>query len=275
MRAFLFIFLALPLMGDSFASNCEMIDDPAGYRYLECDPAKAKAAKEANKAALEAKALKPEPKAGHQMSVEEWAAQMAIKNAANEKEREAAEARSQALRREEDRKQAEAKRMQAATVGKAEAEFKQAAEAGTLGPWRYALKEDRMGGGETRTAITTSKNQISFGSPYQGSQRATLLLRAHPRYGRDVMLSVEKGQFICGVGGCNVTVRFGGGKPQRYSASPPSDYSSTVLFIEGHDRFVANARKVEKLLIEAAFYQEGNRVFEFDVATLKWPFGGK
>jgi hypothetical protein len=313
MRGFLFIFVALTLMADSVASTCEMIDDPAGYRYLECDPAKAKAAKEANRAALETKALKPEQKAGHQMSVEEWAAHMAVKNATNEKERAAAEARLEAflrgsekeraaaesrleavrrenerenekeraaaaarveaVRREEDKKQAEIRRRQASAAERAEAEFRQAAETGSLGSWRYALKEDRMGGGQTKTAITLSKNEISFGFPYQGSQKATLSLRAHPRYGRDVILSVPKGQFICGVSGCSVTVRFGNGKPQRYSVSPPDDHSSNVLFIEGHDRFVANARKVDKLLIEAAFYQEGNRVFEFEVTDLKWPFG--
>lgn len=275
MRAFLFLIFSLPLAIESNANTCEMIDDPAGYRYLECAPAKIKAAREASRAAAKANEGKPKPKAGHEMSVEEFAAQMAVKNAANEKERAAAEAQSEALRREENRKQAEVRRRQAAAAERAEAEFKHAAEAGALGSWRYALEEDRMGGGQTKTAATLSKNQISFGFPYQGRQRATLLLRAHPRYGRDVMLSVEKGQFICGIAGCNVIVRFGSGKPQRYSANPPSDHSSTVLFIEGHDRFVTNASKVEKLLIEAAFFQEGNRVLEFDVAALKWPFGPK
>lgn len=275
MRVFLFLIVSLTVVINSNASTCELIDAPEGYKYLECDPAKIKAAKEANIATEKANEGKPRPKAGHEETVEEFAARMAVKNARNEEERAAAQARSDAVRREEDRKQAEVRKKQAAAAERAEAEFKKAAEAGTLGSWRYALREDRMGGGQTKTALTLSKNQINFRSPYQGSQRATLLLRAHPRHGRDVMLSVEKGQFICGVGGCSVLVRFGGGPPQKYRASPPSDHSSTILFIEGHDQFVANAKKVEKLLIEAEFYQEGNRVLEFDVAALKWPFAPK
>jgi len=144
-----------------------------------------------------------------------------------------------------------------------------------LGSWRYEDKDDKMAGGKIRQATTESRNEVNFGFPYQGNQRATLLLRVHPRYGRDVVLLLDKGQFLCQIGGCNVAVKFGDAQPQTYSAAPPADHSSTALFIQGHDRFIANAKKVEKVLIEAQFYQEGNRVFEFDVGGLQWPPGGK
>lgn len=138
-------------------------------------------------------------------------------------------------------------------------------------PWTYSQDEDRMGRGAIKHAVTESINVVSFGFPYQGVQRATLNLRRHPQYGRDVILSVQRGQFLCSpIDGCSVLVRFGDGKPQRFSAVGPEDHSSTALFIHAHDKFVAQAKKVSKVAIQAQFYQEGNHVFEFDVTGLKW-----
>lgn len=138
-------------------------------------------------------------------------------------------------------------------------------------PWTYTEDQDPMGRGKIKHAITQSVNTVSFGFPYQGAQRGTLNLRRHPEYGRDVILSVERGQFLCSpIDGCSVLVRFGEGKPQRFSAVGPEDQSSTVLFIRGHDKFVSQAKKVGKLAIQAQFYQEGNQVFEFDISGLKW-----
>ena len=104
----------------------------------------------------------------------------------------------------------------------------------------------------------------------RGAQRAWLQLRSHPRYGKHVILSIERGQFLCGIDPCNVTVRFDQGTPQTYTALEPADHSTTVLFIRNYDRFLANLRKSRQVYLEAQFYQEGPRVFEFDVAGLKW-----
>jgi zinc-ribbon domain len=137
--------------------------------------------------------------------------------------------------------------------------------------WDYQDSEDEMGRGKIKTALVNSLNQIEFDFPYKRPQRATLRLRRHPKYGRDVILQIERGQFLCGIGGCNVQVRFGSKKPVAFSASEPADHRTTALFINNHDSFVASTRKVEKVYIEAQFFREGNRVFEFDVSSLKWP----
>jgi len=137
--------------------------------------------------------------------------------------------------------------------------------------WGYNESEDKMGRGTIRIAYVKSLNELSFDFPYQGSQRAELQLRSHPKYGKDVILSIQKGQFLCnGYDGCNVSVRFDNGKPQTYRASEPSDHSTTVLFLNNYDRFLSKARKAKKAYIEAQFFQEGARVFEFDIAGLKW-----
>lgn len=67
--------------------------------------------------------------------------------------------------------------------------------------WQYDESSDEMGRGKIRTAVVSSLNEVDFDFPYQGAQRAKLLLRRHPKYGRDVILQVEKGQFLTGIDG--------------------------------------------------------------------------
>lgn len=54
------------------------------------------------------------------------------------------------------------------------------------------------------------------------------------------------------------------------SSSEPDDHSFKLLFIRNASSFIAQARKSDKVYIEADFYQEGRRVFEFDISDLEW-----
>lgn len=161
---------------------------------------------------------------------------------------------------------AEAERLKKESALKAEEDSKRTE--GLI--WNYSESEDKMGRGKIKYAIVRSLNKVEFDFPYAGSQRATLHIRKHPEYGNDVMISVEKGQFMCGVSSCNVQVKFGEGKATKYSATEPADNSSTMLFIGDFASFIANLKKSKKVYIEAQFYQEGNRVFEFETSNLKW-----
>lgn len=137
--------------------------------------------------------------------------------------------------------------------------------------WRYGTHNDDMTQKEVLTAEVDSTNTLSFGFPYAGAQRATLELRKHPRWGSDVILQVERGQFLCNsYDGCSVSVRFGGGKPQRFFASEPSDNSTTYLFISDYSKFMSQLRKVDEVVIEASFYQSGNQALKFSTADLNW-----
>jgi len=118
--------------------------------------------------------------------------------------------------------------------------------------WNYLESQDKMGRGTIRNATVSSTNEIQFGFPYQGSQRATLQLRIHPKYRKDIILSIERGQFLCGLDRCVVTVRFDNGKAQTYSASEPADHSTTYLFLRNYDRFVAALRKSKESLHRSA-----------------------
>lgn len=132
--------------------------------------------------------------------------------------------------------------------------------------WHYLQDPDPMSKGKTYFAAVRSTNTVSFGFPYSGAQHATLTLRTHPRYGKDVILAIERGQFLCpSYDGCTVLVRFDDGKATRYSAAAPADNSTVSLFIRNYSQFVAHMEKAKRVRISAQVYQEGAPVFDFDV----------
>lgn len=137
--------------------------------------------------------------------------------------------------------------------------------------WRYSNNPDEMTRQPIIRALIDSTSTLSFDFPYAGTQRATLQLRKHPRWGNDVILQIQRGQFLCGsYDGCSVTVRFGNGKPQRFAASEANDNDSTFLFIRNYSNFVSQLRKVDEVVIEASFYQAGNRAIKFSTDGLDW-----
>lgn len=137
--------------------------------------------------------------------------------------------------------------------------------------WRYSTSQDDMSLKKISNAEIDSTNRMSFSFPYANPQRATLQLRKHPRWGSDVILMIERGQFLCNdYDGCSVLVRFGKGNPQRFSASGPSDNSTNYIFIRDYKNFVNQIRKTDEVTIEAKFYQEGNRAMKFATDGLDW-----
>src|SRR5687767_13457752 len=60
--------------------------------------------------------------------------------------------------------------------------------------WGYSEYNDEMGRGKVFHTSTQSTNTISLGFPYEGPQHCILSIREHPEYGRDVYLTIEKGQ---------------------------------------------------------------------------------
>jgi hypothetical protein len=44
----------------------------------------------------------------------------------------------------------------------------------------------------------------------------------------------------------------------------------TLVFIHDEEKFISQLRNANQVKIEADFYQEGRRVFEFDVGGLDW-----
>ncbi len=135
--------------------------------------------------------------------------------------------------------------------------------------WYYHEYQAEMDRGTVNMAAVKSGNEIKFGFPYANSQRGTLMLRIHPKYGKDVILSLEHGQFLTGVDGGEVTVRFDSGKEQVFRVNGMADYKTNAIFIRDYERFLNAMRTAKRVQIEAFFYQEATRVFEFNVTGLK------
>lgn len=96
--------------------------------------------------------------------------------------------------------------------------------------WRYDYMIDEMTDKPSLFATNESENVVEFGFPYRGVQHATLTLRTHPKYGKDVIVSIERGQILCpSYDGCSVSVRFDDGKVQKFRASPSGDRSTISI----------------------------------------------
>ena len=151
----------------------------------------------------------------------------------------------------------------------AEAPSQEMAEA--TSPWSYSQDADKVRGGTTYYARTTSTNSIAQTFPYDSQTTMDLSVRKSPAYGTDVILTISSGQMMCpSYDGCSGTVRFDSGPAQRVSFNGPADNSSDTVFVVGAKQFIAKLKKAKKVTIEKTLYEAGNPQFEFDVRGLKW-----
>lgn len=137
--------------------------------------------------------------------------------------------------------------------------------------WRYTSSTDDISGEAIRRAVLESRNTVSFRFPYQNPQHGRLAVREHPRFGTDLMLSIARGQFMCEVRHCNITIRVDDDEPREIQAGRPQSASTTVVFLRPADELIQRLRTAETTRIEATFYQEGNRTFVFHTDGLDWP----
>ena len=146
------------------------------------------------------------------------------------------------------------------------------AAAAGAGQWRYSDSTDKMTGKTESFAYIESDNSLVLEHPYQGVNRGTITVRRHPKYGLDVLVSIEKGQVLCrSYDPCTIGVRFDDGKPQRFSALPPADHSTETVFITNKTKFIASARKAKRILVQLPIYRNGEPVLEFSTPVeLVW-----
>ena len=134
------------------------------------------------------------------------------------------------------------------------------------GNWYYSASDDPMSGRKTFTARLESDNTLNFDFPYQGAQHGTLTLRRHPKWGNDVILSIEKGQILChSFSSCPISVRFDEAAATTYSGTEPSDNSSDTAFIPAYSKFSEKMKTAKRVRIQFNVYQEGAVVLDFNV----------
>lgn len=138
-------------------------------------------------------------------------------------------------------------------------------------PWSYSQDVDKVRGGTSWFASTTSTNSIHQDPPYDADTTMRMTVRRMPSSGTDVVLTVSSGQLMCpSYDGCSGTVRFDDGPAERISFDGPADNSSDTIFVVGAQSFIRKLKKARKVIIEKTMYEAGQPQFEFDVAGLKW-----
>ncbi len=138
-------------------------------------------------------------------------------------------------------------------------------------PWSYSQDEDKVRGGTSYFASTTSTNAIHQDPPYEADTRMRMTVRRMPSSGTDVVLTISSGQLMCpSYEGCSGTVRFDNGPAERVRFNGPADNSSDTIFVIGAKSFIAKLKKAKKVIVEKTLYEAGEPQFEFDVSGLKW-----
>jgi hypothetical protein len=139
--------------------------------------------------------------------------------------------------------------------------------------WVYGSDIDQMTQKTTYEAFATSSNSLNLPFPYEGSNKAQLTVRQHPKHGLDVYVVIEKGQILCrSYDGCSIAVRFDDRPPITFEGAAAADHSSNVVFMRNEKRFISEAKKAKAVRIQLTMYQAGNQVLVFETpAPLEWP----
>jgi len=140
------------------------------------------------------------------------------------------------------------------------------AERATWGDWRYFTRTDDATGKPYKLAELDAENNFNLSSPYDGLQRAELTLRAHPRWGFDAIVGIDRGQILCGsYSNTTVLVRFDDGPAVPYSCGEPADHSSEYVFIRNAKQFEAGMKRANMAYITIRLYQGGSQTMKFKV----------
>ena len=130
--------------------------------------------------------------------------------------------------------------------------------------WQYRNQTDKMTDAKVTFSTLESNNSLSLGFPYQGSNYGTITIRKNGRSSPHVYVSVEKGQILCNSWDrCVIKVRFDSSPPMSFAGAPPSDHSSTHVFLSPEKKFIDHASKATKILVELPIFQAGNQTLEF------------
>lgn len=133
--------------------------------------------------------------------------------------------------------------------------------------WSWEKNTDLMTNKIVITAQTNSNNSHDLHPPYGNLVRATLVIRNHPRYGKDVLMKIDRGQILCkSYSPCTVLVKFDEKPPVKFTGTGPSDHSTETVFINGaFSRFISESKKSKKATIEVPLFQDGQLAWEFDI----------
>ncbi|MDB4905079.1 MAG: hypothetical protein JWQ63_4360 [Mucilaginibacter sp.] len=135
--------------------------------------------------------------------------------------------------------------------------------------WKYSEHIDQKTSKSIYVATLTSSNKLNFKFPYDGGQAGIIEvdnINGH----NQVLLSVTKGQFATGENGMNITIKFDDKKPKMFRCGNMPSGQSDEIYIDADKRFITKVKQAKVILIQAAFYDEVDKVIEFDVSGFDW-----
>jgi hypothetical protein len=136
--------------------------------------------------------------------------------------------------------------------------------------WYYRDDKDEMHGTNSHLAALISQNRLQFAFPFSGGSYGILVIDQKPGH-LNVLLRIEKGQFICdGISGGAIAVKFDEGSVRNYTCRTPSDRTTNVISIRPSRRFVEALKRSHHAIIEAEYFTEGEQQLAFNTAGLKW-----
>ncbi|MFZ6755779.1 hypothetical protein ACO0K9_01050 [Undibacterium sp. Ji50W] len=134
--------------------------------------------------------------------------------------------------------------------------------------WQYSSYKDKMSGKDVQVAEVNAEEEMQFAFPYAGKNRPSLTVRKSANGTYDVMIEIEKGQFVC-MPECTLPVKYDQGEIVKVKAVLPSDGSSTALFFKSSPAMLQSLKSSKKIMIQATFYQEGTHALTFNTANLR------
>ncbi len=141
--------------------------------------------------------------------------------------------------------------------------------------WTYSLSNDPADGADISLARIASDNSFAFLPPNDEPQFATLSIRDHPRYARQIYFEIERGSIICSsLAGCDIGIQFDDGPMETWRATRTGDFASNMIFIEGYEEFVPRLRTARIVRIRPEIFQQVAPLLEFDVGGFVYELYG-
>lgn len=130
--------------------------------------------------------------------------------------------------------------------------------------WSYAAVPEA--GGTQYTAAIESREPLG-GATGKSAERARLVLRVHPKWGRSVYLLLDNATFDCRKGCATLPVKFDDAAAQRMKATIPPT-GEPALFIDDDKGFIARLQKAKSVAIDVTIKAIGAKTLVFEVGGL-------
>lgn len=141
--------------------------------------------------------------------------------------------------------------------------------------WYVTTVKDPTTRSYTAAIERRSLEQLSFDTPYDGDQRASITLVLHDGQPADLVISIERGRFVCAGQGrdtaCALRVSIDDAAPRPVRFAVPRHFPPTALHLAGGPdarRLLAVLTRAKRLRIQPIFQQDRSPEIEFALSGL-------